>query len=63
MNISVYKGFYITPYTVTVFYRAMLEQCGNFMIFPSLIFYVKSTLEILEVQNLPFQNIQSLFKG
>ena len=29
-------------------------QCGNFMIFPSLRFYVKSILWILEVQKLPF---------
>ena len=29
-------------------------QCGNSMIFLSLRFYVKSILEILEVQNLPF---------
>ena len=29
-------------------------QCGNFMIFLSLRFYVKSILGILEVQNLPF---------
>ena len=28
-------------------------QCGNFMIFLSLRFYVKSNLGILEVQNLP----------
>ena len=29
-------------------------QCGNFMIFLSFRFYVKSILVILEVQNLPF---------
>ena len=29
-------------------------QCGNFMIFLSLVFYVKSIFGILEVQNLPF---------
>ena len=34
------------------------RQFGNFMIFLSLRFYVKSILGILEVQNLPFQNIQ-----
>ena len=32
-------------------------QCGNFMIFQSFRFYVKSILGILEVQNLPFQHI------
>ena len=31
-----------------------VPQCGNFKIFVSLIFYVKSILRILEVQNLPF---------
>ena len=30
------------------------SQCGNFMILPSLRFYVKSIFGILEVQNLPF---------
>ena len=29
-------------------------QCGNFMIFLSLRFYVKSILRILEVRNMPF---------
>ena len=29
-------------------------QCGNFIIFLSLRFYVKSNLETLEVKNLPF---------
>ena len=29
-------------------------HCGNFMIFLSLIFYVKSLLGIVEVQNVPF---------
>ena len=29
-------------------------QCGNFRIFLSLRFYVKSILEYVEVQNLPF---------
>ena len=29
-------------------------QCGNFMIFPLLRFYVKSICGILEVYNLPF---------
>ena len=32
-------------------------QCGNFIIFPSLRFYVKSIWRILEVQNLPFKHI------
>ena len=32
-------------------------QCGNFIIFVSLIFYVKLILEILAVQNLPFLHI------
>ena len=32
-------------------------QCGNFMIFLSLRFYMKSILVILQVQNLPFQHI------
>ena len=31
-----------------------IAQCENFMIFPSLRFYVKSILEILQVKNLPF---------
>ena len=33
----------------------MYLQCGNFMIFPSLRFYVKSILGILEVVKLPFK--------
>ena len=32
----------------------IVAQCGNFMVSLSLRFYVKSILEILEVQNLPF---------
>ena len=40
------KGMYSTIHTVTL--------CGNFMIFLSLGFYVKSILWILEVPNLPF---------
>ena len=36
-------------------------QCGNFKIFLSLRFYVKSKLGILEVQNLPFLDIQRLW--
>ena len=32
-------------------------QCGNFMIFVSFRFYVKSILRILEVQNQPFYHI------
>ena len=32
----------------------MIPQCGNFMIFLSLRFYVKSILEDLEVLKLPF---------
>ena len=35
-------------------------QCGNFIIFLSLRFYVKSILKILEVQNLPLQHIYRL---
>ena len=35
-------------------YRYVHTQCGDFMIFLSLRFYVKSTLEIQEVQNLRF---------
>ena len=34
--------------------RKNYTQCGNFMIFLSLTFYVKSILGILEVQKLPF---------
>ena len=30
------------------------SQCVNFMIFPSIRFYVKPILRVLEVQNLPF---------
>ena len=37
--------------------RNMVPQCGNFMIFLSLRFYVKSTLRIVEVQNQPFYHI------
>ena len=36
-------------------------QCGNFMIFVSSRFYVKSILRILEVQNQPFYHIQRLW--
>ena len=32
-------------------------QCGNFIIFPSLRFYVKSILRILEMENLPIANL------
>ena len=32
----------------------IVAQCGNFMVSLSLRFYVKSILEIVEVQNLPF---------
>ena len=43
------------------------EQCGNFMIFLSLRFYVKSNLMIVEVQNLPFfkhlQGLNFAFNG
>ena len=35
--------------------KGQILQCGNFMIFLSLRFYVKSILEILQVQNLPFR--------
>ena len=39
----------------------LLSQCGNFTIFLSVRFYVKSTLGILEVQNLPFlSNLEAL---
>ena len=34
--------------------KGVFSQCGNFMIFLSLRFYVKSLLGILEMQNLPF---------
>ena len=34
-----------------------IAHCGNFMIFLSLRFYVKSILGIVEVQNLPFSHI------
>ena len=34
--------------------QVRITQCGNFMIFLSLSFYVKSILGILKVQNLPF---------
>ena len=34
--------------------QGMNTQCGNFRIFPSLRFYVKSILGILEVQKLQF---------
>ena len=37
-----------------------ISQFGNFIIFPSLRFYVKSTLGILEVQNVPFEHIERL---
>ena len=37
-----------------VFY---ISQCGNFRIYQSLRFYVKSTSGFLEVQNLPFYHI------
>ena len=32
-------------------------QCGNFIIFPSLRFYVRSIFGILKVQNLPYEHI------
>ena len=35
-------------------YYAVATQCGNFKIFLSLRFYVKSILGMVEVQNLPF---------
>ena len=38
---------------------ADVTQCGNFRIFVSLRFYVKSILDILEVQNQPFHNLDS----
>ena len=37
-----------------IFFSSIFPQCGNFMIFPSASFYVKSNLWILEVQNVPF---------
>ena len=37
----------------------MISQCGNFMIFTQ-IFYVKSILWIIKVQNLPFLPIKAL---
>ena len=37
-----------------------LPKCGNFMIFISFRFYVKAILQILQVQNLPFQRISNL---
>ena len=37
-----------------------ITQCGNFRIFPSLKFYVKSILENLEVLKLPFLPIFGL---
>ena len=36
---------------------ARITQCGNFIMFLSHTFYVKSILRILEVQNQPFQHI------
>ena len=44
-----------------VLYTISWTQCGNFMFFPSLRFYVKSILGILEVQNLPFYHIYRLW--
>ena len=37
-----------------------ITQCGNFMIFLPMRFYVKSNLGFLEVQNPPFQHILRL---
>ena len=45
--------FHITFLTQT-FMGYTFSQCGNFRIFLSLRFYVKSILRTLEVQNLPF---------
>ena len=41
---------YLNEYNVV----STFPQCGNFMIFPSLRFYVKSGLENLDVLKLPF---------
>ena len=40
-----------------LYYKTAQAQCGNFMIFASFIFYVKSKLRIFEVQKLPFYHI------
>ena len=39
---------------ITLFIQTQFSQCGNFMIFLSVRFYVKLDLGNLEVQNLPF---------
>ena len=42
------------------FLKVQISQCGNFSIFLSFRFYVKSTFENLEVQTLPIWPIQGL---
>ena len=37
------------------------QQCGNFLIFLSLRFYVKSILGIVQVKNLPFLQLLEYF--
>ena len=37
-----------------------ITQCGNYMVFLSVRFYVKSISGFLDVQNLPFEQIQRL---
>ena len=51
------EAFHLFPASLGKYYTFSVPnppQCGNFMIFLSLRFYVKSILGILEVQNLPF---------
>ena len=37
-----------------IYYDILLIQCGNYIIFPSLRFYVKSILQNLDARKLPF---------
>ena len=48
------KSLFIVTQEGKVYACGEGTQCENFVIFLSLRFYVKSILEILEVQNLPF---------
>ena len=50
-----YKAYKYRPGHPNLYYPN--TQCGNFMIFLSLRFYVKSILRIPEVRNLPFKHI------
>ena len=52
-SISSIKG-HLQHHRCIVMHFPTTSQCGNFNVFLSVRFYVKSTLGILQVQNLPF---------